>query len=108
MEKTKEKGRNLIAENKLPIKKASLMVRAINSGVRQQIMQFIYKNGKATVTEIHTKLNLDQPAASRHLAILRAARVVNTTREGRFIYYSPNNKGVEKIIDCVKQLHAGV
>ncbi len=100
-----EAAKDIIAENKMPIKKASLMVRAINSSVRQKIMHLIYKGGKVTVTEIHTKLQLDQPAVSRHLAILRSAKVVETHREGRFVYYSANNKGVAKLIDCVKKLH---
>ncbi len=100
--------KNPIAENKLPIKRASLMVRAVNSSVRQQILQFIYEHGKATVTEIHKELRLDQPAASRHLAILRAARVVNADRDGRFVYYSANNKGVDRIIACVKQLYTEI
>jgi DNA-binding transcriptional ArsR family regulator len=45
---------------------------------------------KMTVTEIYVKLRLEQSVASQHLAILRRAGIVSTSRDGKFIFYSVN------------------
>ncbi|MDX1936703.1 MAG: metalloregulator ArsR/SmtB family transcription factor [Flavihumibacter sp.] len=89
----------------LQVKKASLILRAINHKLRQQILQLILQQEKMTVTEIYIQLRLEQSVASQHLAILRRAGVVKTIRDGKFIYYSINtdrltqlNKNVIDII----------
>lgn len=76
--------------NILEIRKASLIFRAINHRLRQDILRLIHKTGKITVTEIYRKMNLEQSVASQHLAILRAAGFVVTEREKRFIFYKVN------------------
>jgi DNA-binding transcriptional ArsR family regulator len=78
----------LIEEDNL--KKAALRLRAINNNLRKNILHLIHNNGSLVVHDIHTNLNIEQPVASQHLAILRNANLVITKREGRFIYYSVN------------------
>ena len=86
------------------IKKASLVLRALNHKLRQQVIKLIHENGKLTVTEIYVKLRLEQSVASQHLAILRKSGIVSTKREGKFIYYAINEKRVEAIEQFVKDL----
>jgi DNA-binding transcriptional ArsR family regulator len=74
----------------LTIKKASLVFRAINHKLRQDMIKLIDKKGQATVTEIFVDLRLEQSVASQHLAILRRAGIVNTEREGKYMYYKLN------------------
>lgn len=88
----------------IQLKKAALVLRAINHKLRQQIMKLIYQNGKMTVTEIYIKLRLEQSVASQHLAILRKAGFVNTTRDGKFIYYSVSNERLAEVHQFVKDL----
>lgn len=88
----------------IQLKKAALVLRAVNHKLRQQIMKLIYQNGKMTVTEIYIKLRLEQSVASQHLAILRKAGFVNTTRDGKFIYYSINTERLGEIHHFVKDL----
>ncbi len=76
----------------LQLKKAALILRAINHKLRQQILKLIHQKEKITVTEIYVKLRLEQSVASQHLAILRKAGFVTTTRDGKFIYYSVNHQ----------------
>lgn len=76
----------------LQLKKAALVLRAVNHKLRQQIMKLIHQKEKITVTEIYVKLRLEQSVASQHLAILRKAGFVNTTRDGKFIYYAVNHQ----------------
>ena len=86
------------------VKKASLVLRALNHKLRQQIIETIYENKKLTVTELYVKLRLEQSVASQHLAILRKAGIVNTQREGKFIFYTINSSRIEAINQFVKSL----
>src|SRR4051812_8323633 len=79
------------------VKKAALVLRAINHKLRQQILKLIDEHGRMTVTEIYVKLRLEQSVASQHLAILRKAGFVKTERDGKFIYYSVNNERLEEL-----------
>src|ERR1044071_8084399 len=93
---------NKSAENVLEIdyhniKKASLILRSLNHKLRQQILKIINEEKKITVTELYVKLRLEQSVASQHLAILRKAGIVSTQREGKFIYYTINEKRIEAI-----------
>src|SRR6266540_1593031 len=79
------------------LKKAAMVLRAINHKLRQQILKLIDENGKMTVTEIYVKLRLEQSVASQHLAILRKAGFVKTDRDGKFIYYTVNAARLEDL-----------
>ena len=86
------------------LKKAAMILRALNHKLRQQIVKLVDDNRKLTVTEIYVKLRLEQSVASQHLAILRRAGIVKTTREGKFIHYSVNSTRVDDIMKCVHSL----
>jgi ArsR family transcriptional regulator, virulence genes transcriptional regulator len=86
------------------LKKASMILRAINHKLRQQIIKLLDENKKLTVTEIYIQLRLDQSVASQHLAILRRAGVVKTEREGKFIYYTVGNERLRQITKCTDEL----
>ena len=88
------------------LKKAALVLRALNHKLRQQILHLIETEKKITVTEIYVKMRLEQSVASQHLAILRKAGFVITERDGKFIYYTVNYKRVEQVGDIVEQLVA--
>lgn len=81
----------------LQLKKSALILRAINHKLRQQILKLINQKDKITVTEIYVKLRLEQSVASQHLAILRKAGFVTTTRDGKFIYYSVNHQRLQEV-----------
>ena len=88
----------------LNVKKASLILRAINHKLRQQILKLIDEQGKITVTEIYVKLRLEQSVASQHLAILRKAGFVKTERDGKFIYYTVDQGRLQQIEQMADQL----
>jgi DNA-binding transcriptional ArsR family regulator len=88
----------------LNVKKAALILRAVNHKLRQQILKLIDEHGKMTVTELYVKLRLEQSVASQHLAILRKAGFVNTERDGKFIYYSVNTGRLQELNQFVMEL----
>jgi len=88
----------------LRIKKASIVLRAINHKLRQVILKLIGERDKITVTEIFLHLRLEQSVASQHLAILRKAGYVKTKREGKYIYYSVNQQKILELNSFVDDL----
>ncbi|MEI9933868.1 MAG: metalloregulator ArsR/SmtB family transcription factor [Ferruginibacter sp.] len=86
------------------VKKAALILRALNHKLRQQLLKLIDEEKKITVTEIYVRLRLEQSVASQHLSILRKAGIVNTERDGKFIYYTINHKRLEEISGFVQSL----
>lgn len=86
------------------LRKAVLVLRAVNHKLRQSIITLLEEHKKLTVTEIYVKLRLEQSVASQHLAILRRSGVVQTDRDGKFIYYSINHDRVAEIAQLVEEL----
>jgi DNA-binding transcriptional ArsR family regulator len=88
----------------LRLKKAAMILRALNHKLRQLLVRLIDEHQKITVTEIYVNLRLEQSVVSQHLAILRRAGIVTTEREGKFIFYSLNYKRLKEINTFVEQL----
>ncbi len=88
----------------LNLKKVALILRALNHKLRQQIVKLIDENERITVTEIYTHLRIEQSVASQHLAILRKAGIVDTSRNGKYIFYSINTNRVQELNQFVNQL----
>src|SRR6187401_1440993 len=86
------------------LKKAALVLRALNHKLRQQLLKLIEEEKKITVTEIYVRLKLEQSVASQHLAILRKAGIVTTQRDGKFIFYIINHKRIDEISRIVNEL----
>ena len=86
------------------VKKAALILRALNHKLRQQLLKLIEDEKKITVTEIYVRLKLEQSVASQHLAILRKTGFVNTERDGKNIYYFINHERFEELNKFATQL----
>ena len=78
-------------------KQAALAFRAVNNGMRQQIISYLEQKPH-TVTEMVIKTRIDQSAVSQHLAVLRRENLVKTTRNGKEIIYRLNTKAIAKLL----------
>ncbi len=101
-----ESSDNVLKINYHNLKKAALVLRALNHKLRQQILTLVETEKKITVTEIYVRMRLEQSVASQHLAILRRAGIVSTQRDGKFIYYTVNYKRIDEITSLVDDLVA--
>jgi DNA-binding transcriptional ArsR family regulator len=88
----------------LNVKKAALVLRALNHKLRQQMIKMLEENTKMTVTDLYIQLRLEQSVASQHLAILRRAGIVKTERDGKYIYYKVNEDRISQINQIVDSL----
>jgi ArsR family transcriptional regulator, virulence genes transcriptional regulator len=88
----------------IAVKKAAMVLRAINHKLRQQMIKLLEDHKRMTVTEIYVKLRLEQSVASQHLAILRRANIVITERDGKFIHYAVNTQRIAEVANFVEEL----
>ena len=100
------KGKEEIQLDYAELRKAVLVLRAINHKLRQRVIDLLEENEKMTVTDIYIKLRLEQSVASQHLAILRRAGVVATERQGKFIFYGLDKDRLGQISKLVEDLAA--
>ena len=101
---TLKRGKNDLQLDYAELRKAVLVLRAINHDLRQQIIDLLSSNDRMPVTDIYVQLRLEQSVTSQHLAILRRAGIVITEREGKFIYYSLNKDRLAQINQLVDEL----
>ena len=62
------------------------LFKALGDPTRLRILGLLL-TGEVCVCHIHESLRIPQPKASRHLAYLRRAGLVDTRREGLWIHY---------------------
>jgi DNA-binding transcriptional ArsR family regulator len=99
-----DRGQSSIGLDYSELRRAVLVLRAVNHKLRQSIIDLLEENEKMAVTEIYIKLRLEQSVASQHLAILRKAGVVQTERQGKFIYYALNTERLSQISRLIEEL----
>jgi ArsR family transcriptional regulator, virulence genes transcriptional regulator len=86
-------------------RKVVLTLRAINHEERLQILSLLKQNKEMSVTELFTALNSEQSVISQHLAVLRRAGMVNSSRSGKHIYYSVNKERFDEINQFIEALN---
>ncbi|MBP7272451.1 MAG: helix-turn-helix transcriptional regulator [Saprospiraceae bacterium] len=101
-----KKGKKDIQLDYAELRKAVLVLRAVNHKLRQRVIDLLEENEAMTVTDIYIKLRLEQSVASQHLAILRRSGVVITVRDGKFIHYKLDRERLEQISRLVEELAA--
>jgi ArsR family transcriptional regulator len=70
----------------LDVQPLSQLCKALGDETRLRIMALL-AHGELCSCHIESALDLSQPNASRHMAILRVAGLVAPRREGTWIYY---------------------
>jgi DNA-binding transcriptional ArsR family regulator len=101
---TLKRGDDDIRLDYADLRKAVMVLRAVNHKLRARIIDLLEETGNLTVTDIYIKLRLEQSVASQHLAILRRAGVVITERQGKFINYSLDKDRLAQISRLAEEL----
>lgn len=71
------------------VRPASALLKALGDDTRLRIVALL-SQGELCVCHIATGLDISQPNASQHLLVLRNAGVVDSRRQGSWIYYRMN------------------
>lgn len=88
----------------IKLKKAALVLRAVNHPLRQHILRMVHQKQSVNVTELYKTLKLEQSVASQHLGILRKAGFVVPSRDGRIIHYSVNYQRMQELNGLISNI----
>src|SRR3982750_2725891 len=80
-----------------------LLFLALNDKTRLRLLGLM-ADGEVSVGYLADSLNESQPKVSRHLAYMRNAGIVNTRRDGKWIYYGieyPRDASLRAIMEMV-------
>ena len=86
------------------------LFRAFADPTRLRLLSLLAA-GELCVCDLVEILELPQPTVSRHLAALRAAGLVEVTREWKFAHYrlaQPANAVHRNLINCVRSCFVGI
>jgi DNA-binding transcriptional ArsR family regulator len=82
---------------------AAARLKAIAHPMRIALIGLLQDNEKLNVTEIYTKLHIEQATASHHLNILKNNGILNCKREGKMIFYSLKTNTLTKMLECINK-----
>ncbi len=85
----------------LDVRSLSRLFRALSDESRLRIVALL-THGELCVCHLESALGLSQSSASRQLAVLRAAGVVDNRRDGSWVYYrlaAQEHEAVARVID---------
>jgi DNA-binding transcriptional ArsR family regulator len=80
----------------------NIFFKALNDSTRREILELL-KQGDLTAGEIADKFNISKPSISHHLDLLKQAGLVESTKQGQFIYYTLNTTVMDEIIQWLLQ-----
>jgi len=78
---------------------------ALADPTRRAIFESLSR-GEAAVKDLTARFHVSQPAISQHLAVLKDAGLVRGRREGRFVYYRAEPRGLKPLIDWIAHYRA--
>lgn len=81
---------------------SSSVLRALAHPLRLKILQFIDANDGINVNKIYNTLQIEQSITSQHLRIMRNAGVLQTSKQGKFVFYNidyPTVSRAEKAVN---------
>jgi len=84
----------------------NIVFKALNDGTRRQILEMLHKSD-LTAGEIADKFDISFPSISHHLDLLKQAQLVNTKKEGQYVYYSLNTTVMDEIVKWLMQFKSG-
>jgi DNA-binding transcriptional ArsR family regulator len=66
---------------------------------RRAIFERLMRDGELTVRALTDRAGVSQPAVSKHLRVLKLARLVRDRRDGRETHYRARPEGLAPLID---------
>lgn len=73
--------------------------RALSDPTRRSIFEQLTRHGEQTVHALTRFAGVSQPAVSKHLTVLKRARLVRHRREGRETHYRAQPEALTPMID---------
>ena len=78
---------------------ANHVFKALADPTRRAIFERLARDGEQTVHALTDRSGVSQPAVSKHLGVLKHAKLVRDRREGRETHYSAQPQALAPLID---------
>jgi len=73
--------------------------KALSDPTRRAIFERLARDGEKTVHALTDRAGVSQPAVSKHLTVLKRAKLVRHRREGRETHYSAQPQALAPLVD---------
>lgn len=83
--------------------KISEILKALSHPVRLKIVRQLY-DGPICVCHIHSNIEYSQANVSKHLKILKSANIVESKKEGMFMYYKLTNDKIKNLMKIAEEI----
>ena len=77
---------------------------ALADPTRRAIFEHLARDGEQNVRSLTARAGVSQPAVSKHLGILKHARLVRDRRAGRETHYSVQPQALAPLIDWTRSM----
>jgi len=85
---------------------ANTVFRALADPTRRAIFEQLTRQGEQTVHALTRYAGVSQPAVSKHLTVLKRARLVRHRREGRETHYRAQADALTPMVNWLEQYGA--
>ncbi|MGA8742024.1 MAG: metalloregulator ArsR/SmtB family transcription factor [Terracidiphilus sp.] len=85
---------------------ADNLFKALSDPTRRAIFEHLSHDGEQTVHALTYRAGVSQPAVSKHLTVLKRAKLVRHRREGRETHYSAQPQALAPLVDWMTQYGA--
>jgi DNA-binding transcriptional ArsR family regulator len=85
---------------------ANNLFKALSDPTRRAIFEHLSRDGEQTVHALTYRAGVSQPAVSKHLTVLKRAKLVGHRREGRETHYSAQPQALAPLVDWMSQYGA--
>ncbi|HMG86409.1 MAG TPA: metalloregulator ArsR/SmtB family transcription factor [Terracidiphilus sp.] len=80
--------------------------KALSDPTRRAIFEHLSRDGEQTVHALTHRAGVSQPAVSKHLTVLKRAKLVGHRREGRETHYNAQPQALAPLVDWMSQYGA--
>jgi len=81
-----------------------VLFRTLADPTRRAIFERLCREGEKTVGALTARAGVSQPVVSKHLGVLKKARLVRDRHEGRHTHYSARLDALAPLIDWTSQM----
>ncbi|WP_342511836.1 metalloregulator ArsR/SmtB family transcription factor [Sporosarcina sp. FSL K6-1522] len=81
-----------------------LFFKGLANEKRQEIILLFLNHNEVTVNQVAETIGIGQSTASEQLSMLKRAGILNSKREGKEVFYSPNKNNIVSILQEINSI----
>src|SRR5262245_65176895 len=82
----------------------NMLFKTLADPTRRALFERLCREGDQTVGALTARAGVSQPAVSKHLAVLKRARLVRDRHEGRETHYSAQLRALAPLLDWTSRM----